>query len=45
MAKFNFSRDVALMIHTYLLSPMKFANDISSSPRYNTLAGVLDPLS
>jgi hypothetical protein len=42
MAKVNLSRDVALMMHTHLLSPIKFANDISSSPRYNTLAGVLD---
>lgn len=42
----NFHRDVALMLHTHLLTPVKFANNISRNPRYNTLAGDLDfPLS
>lgn len=39
-------RDVALMMHTHLLSPVKFANDIAQSQRYGKLAGINDfPLS
>ncbi|KAF4634273.1 hypothetical protein G7Y89_g3830 [Cudoniella acicularis] len=34
--------DVALMMHTHMLSPVKFANDIASNPRYSSLAGLLD---
>jgi hypothetical protein len=30
------------MMHTHLLSPVTFANDISRNPRYNKLAGNLD---
>jgi hypothetical protein len=40
--KANSSRDVALMMHTHLLHPVAFARDISSSIRYNTLAGLVD---
>jgi hypothetical protein len=35
-------RDVALMMHTHMLSPVKFANDIASNPRYSSLAGIID---
>ncbi|KAF8848014.1 hypothetical protein BDZ45DRAFT_698714 [Acephala macrosclerotiorum] len=34
--------DVAMMMHTHVLSPIKFAHDISSNPRYSCLAGKLD---
>lgn len=35
-------RDVALMIHTHLLSPVKSANHIGQSQRYGRLAGIID---
>jgi hypothetical protein len=35
-------RDVALMMHTHLLSPIKYANDISKNPRFDKLAGKID---
>ncbi|CAK7201594.1 hypothetical protein SEUCBS139899_004302 [Sporothrix eucalyptigena] len=31
--------DVALVMHSHMLSPIKFAQDISSSPLYSSLAG------
>jgi hypothetical protein len=38
----NSARDVALMMHTHLLSPVKFAHDIAQSPRYDKLARSID---
>jgi len=35
-------RDVALMMRTHLLSPIKYANDISKNPRWGKLAGKVD---
>jgi len=29
-------------MHTHVLSPVNFANDIASNPRYNSLAGMID---
>ncbi|KAN0101525.1 hypothetical protein V8E51_012035 [Hyaloscypha variabilis] len=34
--------DVALMMHTHMLSPVNFANDIGSNPRYSALSSNLD---
>lgn len=34
--------DVALMMHTHMLSPVKFANDIASNPRYSSLVGIIN---
>jgi hypothetical protein len=36
------SRGVALVMHTHLLSPVKFANDISKNSRDGKLAGSID---
>jgi hypothetical protein len=30
------------MMHTHMLSPVKFANDIASNPRYSSLEGIVD---
>jgi hypothetical protein len=38
----NPSRDVAMMMHTHMLHPVNFQQDISSSIRYKDLAGLLD---
>lgn len=35
-------RDVAMMMHTHMLNPVAFQQDIFSSIRYNTLAGLID---
>jgi hypothetical protein len=38
----NSPRDVALMMHTHMLSPVKFQQDISGNPRYSKLAGEIE---
>ncbi|KUJ16763.1 uncharacterized protein LY89DRAFT_782038 [Mollisia scopiformis] len=34
--------DVAIVMHTHLLAPKKFSDDITSNPRYSTLASLID---
>jgi hypothetical protein len=42
IARAYFSRDVALMMHTHMLHPVHFQQDLAVSMRYNTLAGLVD---